>query len=422
MEDNKKTKTRGFLASFFNLTNFFGTVTVFVFMWLLQSISLNFDFLNVFEQVLSDYDLTDVYYTKFRQNEQVPFEDEVILVNIGNLSRSGIAEEIRIISKYNPKVIGIDGFFVNLKPDEPEGDSLLSEAIKGCKNFVLGTKVDMFNPEKNTWDTLIKSNEIFSATAHSGFVNVISEEGKGDFVTWRSVPAVEKLTNGQIEPCFAAKIMEFYNKDIADKFYARGNEVEQIYFKGNLDKYVKLDVDDVLSENFDSTLLQGKIVVMGYMGAGYTDYFWDEDRFYTPLNENQVGRGYPDMYGVVVHANIISMMLEDKYVDELPSWVAYLAAFLVCYFNIAVFINILESERFGLWYNVLSKLIQLVQAIAFFSIDFFSFALYNVSVDLTLATFAILLSGDLAEIYVDVILNSVRRVLNKFKPAKELER
>jgi len=398
----------------FNLTNVFGTVTVFAFMSLLGSIGVQFDFLNVFEQVLSDYDLTDIYYTKFRQNDQVSSDTNIVLVNIGKLSREEVAQQIEILNKYNPAVIGIDAFFLFPRPDNPQGDTALAMAVKNVKHFVMVSKVDGYNEEKGTWDTLIKSYALISDFAHTGFANTISDEEGGNFITWRNTPVIEYLSDGTKEICFAAKIMEFYNPEKANKFLARGNEVENIYFKGNLDKYTKLDIEDVFNESFEASTIEGKIVLMGYMGTGYEDYFWDEDKFFTPLNQASVGRGYPDMFGVVVHANILSMMLEESYIDVMDETYGNIIAVIACYLNVAIFLSILQSEKWGLWYNLLSKFIQLFEAIALFTLDFFSFAWYHYKLDLTLATFAILLSGDLAEIFLDVILGTLKRFYGNF--------
>ncbi|MCS7004485.1 MAG: CHASE2 domain-containing protein [Cytophagales bacterium] len=413
-----------FLKKIFNLTNLFGTITVFAVMGILGSIGVQFDFLNVFEQVLSDYELTDIYYTKFRQNDQVPSDTNIVLVNIGKLSREEIAREIEILNKYNPAVIGIDAFFSYPKPDNPHGDTALAMAVKNAKNFVMVSKVEGYNEETGLWDTLIKSYSLISDFAHTGFANTISDEEGGNFVTWRNVPVKEKLKNGHEEVCFAAKIMEFYRPEKAKKFLARGNEVETIYFKGNLDKYTKLDIEDVFNETFEPSVIEGKIVLMGYMGSGYEDYFWDEDKFFTPLNEKSVGRGYPDMFGVVVHANILSMMLEETYIDVMDETYSNVIAVVACYFNVAIFLSILQSERWGLWYNLLSKFIQLLQTIGIFTINFFAFAWYRQKIDLTLTTFAVLLSGDLAEIYVDVILTSVKKIFSSYfgKPEISMER
>jgi hypothetical protein len=52
------------IKGFFNWTNLFGTISVFVMMWLLNTIVVNLDFLNVFGEVLNDYRVIDIVLAK----------------------------------------------------------------------------------------------------------------------------------------------------------------------------------------------------------------------------------------------------------------------------------------------------------------------------------------------------------------------
>ncbi len=398
------------MKKLFNWVNVTGTLAVFAFMWLLGSIGVQFDFLNVFEEVLDDYNLTDVYYTKIRNNDAIPFEERIVLVNIGDASRGrgSIAQQISILNKYNPKVIGIDAKFFGLKEENPMGDFQLATAIQEADNFIMASEFAVTSDTSSGWDTLYTPPPLFANNAHTAYVNVGNLEF-GDFTTWRTIPVREKTKSEQKEPCFPVKIAELYDKEAAEKFLARGNEIENIYFKGNLEKFTKLDVEDVLNENFLPELIKDKIVIMGYMGDHYTDYYFDEDKFYTPLNEKQVGRGTPDMFGVVVHANIVSMILDESYINEMPAYLGNIIAVILCYLNVALFAAILKNKRLAPYYG-LTKLIQLVEVLIILTISIFSFALFNYKVDLTLAFLVIVLAGDLTEIYVDIILVSIKKL------------
>ena len=393
------------MKNIFSWVNFTGTIVVLAFMWLLGSIVVQFDFLNVFEEVLEDYNLTDVYYTKIRNNDAVSFEDRIVLVNIGDAARGrgSIAQEIAILNKYNPKVIAIDAKFLGLKEEDPMGDFQLATAIQEAENFILASEFKVTSDTSTGWDTLYTPPPLFKNDAHTAYVNV----GNLEFG--------EQTKNNQKEPCFPVKIAELYDKEAAEKFLARGNEIENIYFKGNLEKFSKLDVEDVLNENFIPELIKDKIVIMGYMGDHYTDYYFDEDKFYTPLNEKQVGRGTPDMFGVVVHANIVSMILDENYIYEMAPYLGYIFAIVICFLNVALFSAILRNKKWAPYYG-LTKLIQLIEVLIILTISIFSFALFNYKVDLTLAFLVIILDGDITEIYIDIILVSLIKVafLKKF--------
>src|SRR5690606_1880692 len=155
------------------------------------------------------------------------------------------------------------------------------------------------------------------------------------------------------------------------RFLARNNYSETINYRGNildlhnassfsgryfaLDWYQALDPEYVLPE-----LITDKIVIMGYMGDDFEDTSWD-DKFFTPLNRQYAGKTNPDMYGPVVHANIVSMILNEDYIDELPDWLEWVIAIILCFINVALFWII--YERSPDWFDGVSVLLQLVQII-----------------------------------------------------------
>ena len=74
------------------------TVTVFALMWALSKLTqLNmFDAFDPIGQALNDFELTDYAFSNIREDPLV--DDRILLVNIGNIPRAAIAEQIRIIS------------------------------------------------------------------------------------------------------------------------------------------------------------------------------------------------------------------------------------------------------------------------------------------------------------------------------------
>src|SRR5690606_13101126 len=127
------------------------TATVFALMWALSKLTKleMFDAFDPIGQALSDFELTDYAFSRLREDPKV--DDRIVLVNIGYLSRAGIAEQIRIITRYKPKVIGIDSFFycegglrdsINCPAAFDEsGNMMLSTAIQEAGSVVLVSKV-----------------------------------------------------------------------------------------------------------------------------------------------------------------------------------------------------------------------------------------------------------------------------------------
>lgn len=124
-------------------------------------------------------------------------------------------------------------------------------------------------------------------------------------------------------------------------------------------KFAFLDVDAVFDSAFlENRFLKDKIVLLGYVDQKAPEII---DMFYTPLNAQYAGRTYPDMYGVVVHANIISMLLHGNYIDVMPSWAAMFLALLVTYCNVIFFAFI--HDRYETWFEVFARLMQFAQLI-----------------------------------------------------------
>jgi CHASE2 domain-containing sensor protein len=405
------------LKGIFNWINFFGTVSIFFMLWFLSNVAVNLDFLNVFGDVLGDYTVTDVVFSKSSNLRLDPAPDtNIVIVNIGKLDRADIAQQIFILNKYQPAVIGIDSFFGKLR--EPEQDSLLAMAFAQTQNLVLITKVmepkeDEKNNSKIIWDSLRTSHPKFHVHAdRHGFANTIST-GDSQFETWRDVSFKETRTNGKNEYSFAVEVMEFFNPSVAKGMKERNNDYEIINYKGNLDKYTILDIEDVLEEKFEGNAIKGKIVLMGYLGDAYTSSVWDEDKYYTPMNEKQVGRTTPDMYGVIGHANILSMAIENNYINELPAWTDWLFAFLLCYINVSLFAAINYSETWDIWYGILTKVIQLIETVFLIYIVILCFADYNLKLDITITIAVVLLSGDMLEIYFSLFIALFHKLKNK---------
>ena len=387
---------------FFNWINFFGMLTVFFSIWIFAQITTKAEILEPIEEALVDYNVTDIVFSKLR-TDQTP-DTNIVLVNIGDAYYEDIAKQVNILNKYSPKVIGIHHV---LDQDQVhEIDSLLSLAFQNTKSLVLMSyPYSKKDAKQNHYDSIRLPLQIFR-TGTTGFGKLVN--GNEQFDTWRNIEKNKEIKGYGAELPFAYQVAKFFDSKVAQSFLDHSESYEIINYRGNIDKFTVLDIEDVLNENFVPEMIQGKIVLLGYLGSEYTSTFWDGHKFYTPLNENQIGRGTPDMYGVVVQANIVSMILEANYVHEIPNWVSVLVAVLVAYLNVAFFIYITTS-KYGLWYDIITKIFQLIEVIALVGIIVLLFVQYNQKLDLTLALLAIILAGDVVSIYLGVIVNAYER-------------
>ena len=147
------------MKNLFNWTSFFGTLFIFVFLWGISKIGVQFEFLNVFEQVFENFSLSDYYY-KVRGDDN-KYDDRIVIVNISDYPRWKIAQQISQLNNAGAKVIAIDAFF-RKDLNEPEADTMLSMAIAETENFVLVSGLLNLDSATNRWDTLSQSFDFIS--------------------------------------------------------------------------------------------------------------------------------------------------------------------------------------------------------------------------------------------------------------------
>jgi CHASE2 domain-containing sensor protein len=415
---------RRFLKKVFSQDNFFATTFIFLMMWGLSNIKINSDILNPVSDMFGDFEITDLVSSKIE--EETPEDTNIVLINIGNLTRAEIAAEIDVINKYGPKVIGIDAFF--RKPKEDEVDMPLQTALSNTKNLVLVSKLH-YNDRTDNFDSLETSNSKFVQFAKTGHANFITE-GDEMFRTARTfVPFDTVITNEtikSIEPAFASKIVEIFDPKAFKYLSERQNEIETIRYRGNIfgarRKFYVIDIDDLLQENFEPSLIRNKIVLMGYMGERVpeTKNTWDNDKFFTPLNSKYVGKAFQDMFGVVVHANVISMILHQDYINESSELMSFITGFLICFFSVVLFHLVLD------WtpqlFDPITKAFQLLIIVILNFIVAYLFLVKNFKIDFGITLIAIALAPDLLEIYLHLVKRPLTFLLNKVYIRKSEEK
>jgi CHASE2 domain-containing sensor protein len=410
------------------------TILVFLVMWGILGIT-NLNIFNAFDpigQALGDVELTDHVFSKLREDPDV--DENIVLVNIGNLSRREIAEQIEIIRKYNPRVIGIDGFFdcskglrdtLNCPQLRDEfGNMMLANAIKEAGNVVLVTKVLQSDSSlaEDAYDSLRRSDPIFRDNAvGEGFANLETDAAFQDDVKTCRLFNPKLDIEGDSHYAFAVELAMQYDSSKARNFLERGNYREVINYRGNVydifgstnypQMFYTLDVEDVFNENFVPEMIKGKIVIFGFLGEYLGDPSW-ADKFYTPMNKKLAGKANPDMFGAVVHANIISMILSEDFVNQMDEWQEVALAVTICLLNVALFSLI--NTNLPSWYDGITKLLQLIQLLLYSVLMVEIFAWYSFKFNVTLTLAAVALVGDVYEVYMSVIKNIYFRIKGWF--------
>lgn len=383
------------MSDFFHKRYTVITVMMFVVLGIFSFIPINCLFLDPIAKAISDFDVYDIVYSKLREEPKV--DTNIVLVNLSNLSRSDIARQLNIVNSLNPKVIGIDAIFQEEK--EHYSDSLLADAFSRCRNLILVSKLDKYNEEADTYDIVLSSIDIFNKYASNGFANLPNDD-QVSFRTIREFRPVSK-TNGTAVNAFASEIVEIYNPEAFQFLMNRKKEVEKIDYIGNYNRFYFLDADQVLSGENDLSFIRNKIVLMGFMGINLNNKTF-EDIYFTPLNERYAGKTFPDMYGVVIHANIISMILNGNYIDIMPERLSLALAVILCY--LSAFIIFKLRENYKDWFFTFSKLYVLLISLLNLFIGVILLHNFNYRINLTLTLAVIVLSGTVVDIYKTYII------------------
>jgi CHASE2 domain-containing sensor protein len=421
-------------------------VTIFVFgmMWAVSLIS-DFKLFSAFDtisQALEDTELTDYAFNQLRPDPTV--EERIVLVNFGALPRREVAQLLQNVSQFKPRVIGMDALYncegglrdsINCRQLlDTLGNMMLSSAIQEAGNVVLGIKLmqtdSLSKFDTNEPDSIEISDPIFSDYAQEGFVSIPTDATYQEDVKISRTIYPSRVVNGKRELAFSVRMAMMYDSVKAKKFLARNKDEEIINFRGNIEvrqlrinslkneetsttnfgtMFFVVDAVDVLTGNVSPELFQDKIVVMGYLGDYLGDDAW-EDKFFTPLNKKLGGRANPDMFGPVVHSNVVAMILNEDYIDVLSDWQKILIAILVCFLTVALFMTI--DEKLPIWYDALSVIIQLFFIAILMLVIIYMFADYNIKLELDLTITIIALVGPCYDIFKSV-QNEINKQLTK---------
>lgn len=377
-------------------------------------------------KALGDMELSDIAFSQLR--EDPPIDTNIVIVNIGYLPRGEIGRQIMTLNQFKPKVIALDIIFscdgglrdsINCpQAYDTLGNMIFASAVQETKTMVLAEKLWQSKSliakygDTNIYDSIEHTDTELRGNAYEGFVNLETDaEHQEDLKVCRAYnPKMEVA--GKTALAFSTMIAMLYDSVKTKKYLERNQHSETINYRGNIvdwhgassypGRYAVLDWDQALdTTQFVPRMIKDKIIIMGFLGSDLRDTSWD-DKFITPLNKNYAGKTRPDMYGVVVHANAVSMILDEDYIGNLDTFDEYLIAFIVCFLNVALFMLIVR--RMPLWFDGLSIVIQLLQIVLFSFLMIYMFSWINFKLNLTTTLATVALVGTCFEIYNNVLL------------------
>jgi hypothetical protein len=382
--------------------------------------SLNHDLVDPFTEALEDFEITDLGFTKLRASD--PSADtNIVIVNTGNIDRAELAAAIRNLNENKPAVIGINDILY--RSEDTFGDSLLSEVLREVDNIVYTSKLYDYNDSLKQWTNIEVSDSLFMKFedslgvkfAETGFKNMPTNDK--DFKTTRHFYERANI-NGVQENFFPVELIEAIAPEKVEKFMKRAKEYEVINYRGNYDMFTTLDGEQVLNGEFDPSSIKGKVVILGYMGASLADEkFWDDYKYYTPLNEKYAGKTFPDMFETVIYANIASQILEDKHIHVVSPTTNLVINLIICFLNVVIFSMLFHAA--AVWWDAFSIIITLLETVILMLSTALVFSLYRIEVNINFSIVFVLVLGTFLELYYGLLKVAIDKFTVKYRIQRE---
>ena len=359
----------------------FATIWVFLFIVLLGSIPLNLGIMNPVKLGLKDFDFNDITYSKLGKEPDIILDNRIAIVNIGYAGRGELSLLIDKVAGYHPKVMALDAYFDH--PGQPLEDSMLNATFAKNKNLIVGSKLVLSGKEG---DTAVNESEYFKTASTYAFCNLFTDSVSSvRYIEPFFIDYANKIFNS-----FSAEVVKAYNSEAYELLEKKSHHHKLIInYTRTANHYWNLEMDSIMNDLYDSSRFSDKIILFGYINKDRVDL---TDKFFTPMNERFAGKSTPDMNGVVIHANIISMALDKTYIKKVPLWGNLLLAILVCWLHMSFFIHYyLESH---IWFHLAAKIAQVLSALFFVWLGIFLYDKYRLKVDMKLSLITIVLAVD----------------------------
>jgi CHASE2 domain-containing sensor protein len=291
---------------------------------------INFGSFDLYRLAFKEFSFLDTFYAQKMDPEATTVNKQLILVNVKHLNREQIARLINKIDQQQPKVIGVDVIFDHSKQKDSDVD--LWMALQS-KNIVA---TYAFQDRG-----LIENHPRLMVLRHKmGYANF-------NFDTYNSV-----IRNFQAKTRFENQEYTSFGLLVAQQYLGKDQKLEwvkmdrksiPINYSGGSNHYYTFEANEVLEQKA-MPVFKDKIVLLGYLGSPTGNQNDIEDRHFTPLNPEFVGKSAPDTFGLVVHANIIEMLINNKRLKEAPVWVLFTVGFLLTFMAIAFFLKLNKNE------------------------------------------------------------------------------
>lgn len=366
----------------------------------------DFEYLKPIKHGLSDFDITDYGLQIARRDAAFEMDTRIVVINIGNFELNKLQNVLLTLKSQNPKVIGIHNL-IDIS-EENELNNNLKDLILSFDNIILASEFQLSDDFNDNFLSLIRPTGTLLHKTKSGFTNLLFDKDMESNTVRHFSP--KKTVNFVTEYSFAYQIAKMYNPNSVKVLDERDNELERIDYFANPPFYFSIDYEQVIMEEFDDSLFENKIVLIGKAPTiDKTKYIGD--MCFSPLADLELGRPFPDMYKLTIQAYIIRMILDEDYFNTINPILLILLTLIVLYINFFLFYII--SVRIQVWYEILSNLLFLTQSVTILILVIYLYNKFQFQADLTLTVFALALTIIVFEGYKDFVVPVTNKIINK---------
>ncbi|MEN3040435.1 MAG: CHASE2 domain-containing protein [Bacteroidia bacterium] len=259
----------------------------------------------------------DLLYSRFQPSSP---DTQIVIVDIAQLGRAELARLLLRLSEAGPKAIAIDAVFAELR--SPHEDTLWMQALCTAAKrtaVFLACSLDLSH-EIEKAPIVPVSHELFTQCAQQAFANLL----QGDTVARIVRECLLYTVSGKDTALSLGTIMALMLRPSLRETIFTLPARMPIRYRGNLNHFYSLSGEEILADSLPLSWLRHKVLFMGVADPLRRTM---EDIFFSPLTSSFLNRSLPDMYGVVIHANITSMLIHRDLFKELSREWAILGAF-----------------------------------------------------------------------------------------------
>jgi CHASE2 domain-containing sensor protein len=362
------------------------TILVFIVIVVVGMLPLNMSALSPIRLVLSDISFNDLAFSP--QNAQnMPMDDRIVIVNIDTMQRQAIADLINRLETFSPAAIGVDVLFLERK--DSVIDTYLLQTLKAYSNIVASEQLEWQKDETKNKDVPEVKSIFINKDLKAGYVNFIAENSG----VIRYYSPFEK-GEGYAYSAFSSAVIQTARPKEYNVLVKRNKETEWINYKRTANQYYIFNGVDILHNVTDTSFFKNKIILVGFYDD---DPNHIEDKHFTPLNTRFVGKSIPDMDGIVINANIISMVLDNEFIHKSPLLVNVLLAVCITWISFAVFLHFYLHRHLS--FHIIVPIIQLISAILSIYVSILLLKFLRLNIDFTLSVLAIVIAIEVLYFY-----------------------